>query len=75
MAVRKDQRSQSSPVAAWLRDAVEKDPALGRMLEQLERVAGSDDPACWSGPVAVVSSAPHAAFIFCLEGRRTRCSA
>ena len=50
MAVRKDQRSQSSPVAAWLRDAVEKDPALGRMLEQLERVAGSDDPAVLVGP-------------------------
>ena len=43
MAVRKDQRSQSSPVAAMLRDSVEKDPALGRMLEQRERVATSDD--------------------------------
>src|SRR6185503_11860822 len=50
MAVRKDQRSQSSPVAAWLRDAVEKDPALGRMLEQLERVAGSDEAAVLVGP-------------------------
>jgi len=43
MAVRKDQRSQSSPVAAWVRDSVEKDPALGRMLEQLERVGSSDE--------------------------------
>lgn len=50
MAVRKDQRSQSSPVAAWLRDAVEKDPALGRMLEQLERVAGVDEAAVLVGP-------------------------
>jgi DNA-binding NtrC family response regulator len=49
MAVRKDQRSQSSPVAAWLRDSVEKDPALGRMLEQLERVAGNDDAAVLVG--------------------------
>jgi len=50
MAVRKDQRSQSSPVAAWLRDAVEKDPALGRMLEQLERAAAGDEPAVLVGP-------------------------
>ena len=50
MAVRKDQRSQSSPVAAWLRDAVEKDPALGRMLEQLERAASGDEPAVLVGP-------------------------
>lgn len=49
MAVRKDQRSQSSPVAAWLRDAVEKDPALGRMLEQLERVAGGEEAAVLVG--------------------------
>lgn len=43
MAVRKDQRSQSSPVAAWLRDSVEKDPALGRTIEQLQQAAGRDD--------------------------------
>jgi DNA-binding NtrC family response regulator len=49
MAVRKDQHSQSSPVAAWVRDSVEKDPSLGRMLEQLERVAGNDDAAVLVG--------------------------
>jgi len=49
MAVRKDQRSQSSPVAAWVRDSVEKDPALTRMLEQLERMGGSDDAVVLMG--------------------------
>jgi two-component system NtrC family response regulator len=49
MAVRKDQRSQSSPVAAWLRESVEKDPALGRTLEQLQRVAAGEDAAVLVG--------------------------
>jgi DNA-binding NtrC family response regulator len=49
MAVRKDQRSQSSPVAAWVRDSIEKDPTLGRMLEQLERMAATEDAAVLVG--------------------------
>ena len=49
MAVRKDHRSQSSPVAAWVRDSMEKDPTLGRMLPQLERLAGNDEAAVLVG--------------------------
>ena len=49
MAVRKDHRSQSSPVAAWVRDSMEKDPTLAHMLQQLDRVAGNDDAAVLVG--------------------------
>jgi len=49
MAVRKDHRSQSSPVAAWVRDSMEKDPTLARMVPQLERIAGNDNAAVLVG--------------------------